>query len=97
MYEFEEERTGQDREDHAARIEWGSGRIILLILQLKRLKFASNMAVDSNNKCNVILVVGIFEKHPFKERKSEKNWTGLKLRVSSLSGTRIDRRSVFSL
>jgi len=28
--------------------EWGSGHIILLILQLKRLNFASNMAVGSN-------------------------------------------------
>ncbi len=48
--------------------EWGSGHIILLILQLKRLYFASNMAVGSNNNCNVILVVGIFEKHLFLER-----------------------------
>ena len=35
---------------------WGSVHNILLILQLKRLNFASNMAVGSNNKCNVILV-----------------------------------------
>ena len=59
--------------------------IILLILQLKRLNFASNMALKGHFQG---------EKHPFKERKSEKNWTGLKLRVSSLSGARIDRRSV---
>ncbi len=29
-------------------MEWGLGHIILLILQLKRLNFASNMAVGSN-------------------------------------------------
>jgi hypothetical protein len=47
--------------------EWGSDHIILLILRLKHLNFASNIAVGSNNKCNVILVVGIFEKHLFLE------------------------------
>ena len=41
--------------------EWGAGHIILLILQLKRLNFASNMALK-----------GLFggEKYPFKERKA---------------------------
>jgi hypothetical protein len=46
----------------------GSGHIILLILQLKRLNFASNMALK-----------GHFwgEKYPFKERKTRldgKEW-----------------------
>ena len=31
-----------------ADFEWESGHIILLILQLKRLNFASNIAVGSN-------------------------------------------------
>ncbi len=47
--------------------EWGSDHIILLILRLKHLNFTSNIAVGLNNKCNVILVVGIFEKHLFLE------------------------------
>ena len=29
-------------------VEWGSGHIILLILQLKRLNFASNMALEGH-------------------------------------------------
>jgi hypothetical protein len=42
-------------------LEWGSGHIILLTLQLKRLNFISNMALK-----------GHFwgEKYPFKERKA---------------------------
>jgi|GEM_PF-4360346 len=42
-------------------VEWGSVHIILLILKLKRLNFASNMALK-----------GHFwgEKYPFKERKA---------------------------
>jgi len=43
-------------------IHWNIG------LQLKRLNFISNMAVNSNNKCNGILVVDIIKEHLLGER-----------------------------
>jgi hypothetical protein len=41
--------------------------------------------------------IGIMDKTFNRVFKKMKKGTGLKLRVSSLSGTRIDRRSVFGL
>jgi hypothetical protein len=43
--------------------EWGSGHAKCLIICKKSFKNDRFLVVDSNNKCNVILVVGIFVKH----------------------------------
>ena len=61
----------------------GSGHIILLILRLKRLNFASNMAVDSNTPIFGRLIFKFQQTHvPYpqsflKRHKSSNQLTGL--------------------